>query len=69
MGPSEKRRECIAYLKVSAALPDVPTVAETVPEFEFTASAAIVDTLNREVNAALADPQMKARFAELSARN
>ena len=29
--------------------------------------AAIVDKLNREVNAALADPQIKARFAELGA--
>jgi tripartite-type tricarboxylate transporter receptor subunit TctC len=57
------------------ALPDVPTVADTVPGFEVTAwfgvgvpkgtPAAIVEKLNREVNAALADPKVKARFAEL----
>ena len=61
----------------SAALPDVPTVAETVPGYEVTAwfgvgvpkgtPAAIVERLNREINAALADPKIKARFAELGA--
>jgi tripartite-type tricarboxylate transporter receptor subunit TctC len=61
----------------SAALPDVPTIAETVPGFEFTAwfgvgvpkgtPNAIVEKLNREVNAALADPKITARFAELGA--
>jgi tripartite-type tricarboxylate transporter receptor subunit TctC len=61
----------------SEALPDVPTVAATVPGFEVTAwfgvgvpkgtPAAIVEKLNREVNAALADPKIKARFAELGA--
>jgi tripartite-type tricarboxylate transporter receptor subunit TctC len=59
------------------ALPDVPTVADTVPGFEVTAwfgvgvpkgtPPAIVEKLNREVNAALADPRIKARFAELGA--
>jgi tripartite-type tricarboxylate transporter receptor subunit TctC len=57
------------------ALPDVPTVGETVPGYEASAwfgigapkntPAAIVDKLNRTVNAALADPKMKARLAEL----
>jgi tripartite-type tricarboxylate transporter receptor subunit TctC len=28
--------------------------------------AAIVDKLNKEINAALADPRMKARFADLN---
>jgi tripartite-type tricarboxylate transporter receptor subunit TctC len=28
-------------------------------------SAAVIDTLNRAVNAALADPRMKARFRDL----
>ena len=61
----------------SAALPDTPTIAETVPGFEFTAwfgvgvpkgtPPAIVERLNREINAALADPKIKARFAELGA--
>jgi tripartite-type tricarboxylate transporter receptor subunit TctC len=61
----------------SEALPDVPTVAATVPGYEVTAwfgvgvpkgtPTAIVEKLNREVNAALADPRIKARFAELGA--
>jgi len=55
--------------------PDLPTVAETVPGFEAggwtgvcapkNTPAAIVATLNREVNAALADPATAARFAEV----
>ena len=59
----------------SPAMPDTPTVAETVPGFEasawFGASApkgtprAVIDRLNREFNAALADPTMRARLADL----
>jgi tripartite-type tricarboxylate transporter receptor subunit TctC len=59
----------------SPALPDVPAIAETVPGYEasawFGASAPkgtprpIIDRLNREFNAALADPVMKARLADL----
>jgi tripartite-type tricarboxylate transporter receptor subunit TctC len=59
----------------SPALPDVPAVAETVPGYEasawFGASApkgtpqAAIDRLNREINAALADPAMKAKLADL----
>ena len=54
---------------------DVPTVAETVPGYEASAwfgvavpkgtPRAIVDRINREVNAALADPAMRARLADL----
>jgi tripartite-type tricarboxylate transporter receptor subunit TctC len=61
----------------SDALPQVPPVAETVPDYEVTAwfgvgvpkatPTAIVDTLNREINAGLNDPKIKARFAELGA--
>jgi tripartite-type tricarboxylate transporter receptor subunit TctC len=57
------------------ALPDLPTVADFVPGYEssalygIAARAAtppqIVDKLNREINAALADPAMKARLVEL----
>jgi len=57
-------------------LPDVPTVADFVPGFEASAQfgigapagtpAALIDTLNREINAGLADPQIRARLAELS---
>jgi tripartite-type tricarboxylate transporter receptor subunit TctC len=56
-------------------LPDIPTVAEFVPGYESSfflglgaprnTPAEIVDKLNKEVNAALADPNMKARLAEL----
>jgi tripartite-type tricarboxylate transporter receptor subunit TctC len=59
----------------SDALPDVPTVAETVPGYEASAfygmavpkgtPPEIIDKLNKEVNAALADPKIKARLAEL----
>ena len=58
-------------------LPDIPTVAEFVPGYEFSfwtgigapknTPAEIVDKLNTEINAALADPKMKARLAELGA--
>ena len=59
----------------SAQLPNVPTVAETVPGYEASAwfgmgapkgtPAEAVNKLNRLINEALADPKMKARFAEL----
>jgi len=56
-------------------LPDIPTVAEFLPGYEayswFGVAAPkgtppdIIDKLNMEVNAALADPKMKARLADL----
>jgi tripartite-type tricarboxylate transporter receptor subunit TctC len=56
----------------SETLPDLPTVAEFVPGYEASnwwgigapknTPAAIVDKLNQEINAALADPKMKARL-------
>ena len=56
------------------SLPDIPTVAESVPGYEASVwygvvapkgtSPAIVATLNKAVNAALADPKFSARFAE-----
>ncbi len=59
----------------TAALPEVPAVDEFVPGYEASAwygvgvprdtPSAIVDVLNREINAGLADPEIKARFAEL----
>ncbi len=59
----------------SEALPEIPTVGEFVPGYEASSwqgigapkntSAEIVEKLNKEVNAGLADPKMKARFAEL----
>jgi tripartite-type tricarboxylate transporter receptor subunit TctC len=57
-------------------LPDIPTVAETVPGYEASSifgvgvrtgtSAEIVEALNREINAALADPVIRRRLIELS---
>jgi len=59
------------------ALPDVPTVAEFVPGFEASTwqgfgapkstPAEVVDKLNREINAGLADVRIKARIAEIGA--
>ena len=57
------------------ALPELPTVADFVPGYESSAlygiaaprntPTEIIDKLNREINAALADPTMKARLADL----
>jgi tripartite-type tricarboxylate transporter receptor subunit TctC len=59
----------------SQALPDLPTVSDFVPTYEATAffgvcapkntPADIIDKLNQEINAGLADPKMKARLADL----
>jgi len=60
------------------SLPDVPTVAETVPGYEATAWFGIgmpkgtpkdvIEKVNAEVNRALADPKMRARLAELGGK-
>ena len=59
----------------STALPDTPTVAETVAGYEASAwfgagapkgtPAAVIEKLNREFNAILAEPKMRTRLAEL----
>jgi tripartite-type tricarboxylate transporter receptor subunit TctC len=59
----------------SPALPDVPAIAEVVPGYEASAwfgasapkgtPAAAIARLNREFNAALADPEMQAKLANL----
>ena len=59
----------------SEALPDIPTVGEFVPGYEASSwfgvgapkntPAEIVDKLNKEINAGLADPKIKARLADL----
>ncbi|MEQ1775350.1 MAG: tripartite tricarboxylate transporter substrate binding protein [Burkholderiales bacterium] len=79
---------CIAYVRAgdlralgvttaqrSPALPNVPTIAETLPGFEASAwfglavpkgtPEAIVSRINREVNDALKDPKMLQRLADL----
>jgi tripartite-type tricarboxylate transporter receptor subunit TctC len=58
-------------------LPEVPVMGDFVPGYEASAwlgfgapkdtPAAIIDMLNSEVNAGLADPMIKARFADLGA--
>ena len=69
------RALAITTAKRSASLPDVPTVGESIPGFEVSTwqgigapkntPAEIVATLNKEINAALADGTIKARLAEL----
>jgi tripartite-type tricarboxylate transporter receptor subunit TctC len=59
----------------SEALPDIPSVGEFVPGYEASTwagigapkatPAEIIEKLNKEINAGLADPQLKARFADL----
>ncbi len=73
----ELRALAVATAKRLDELPDVPTVAESVPGYEASSwqglvapkntPAAIVETLNKEVNAALADPVIKARIVEQGA--
>jgi tripartite-type tricarboxylate transporter receptor subunit TctC len=58
-----------------ATLPDLPTVGESVPGYEASqwygigvpkaTPAPIVDLLNKEINAFLADPKMKAKLVDL----
>jgi tripartite-type tricarboxylate transporter receptor subunit TctC len=59
----------------SEALPDIPTMSEFIPGFEASqwiglvapkdTPPAIIEKLNAEINAGLADPGIKARFADL----
>jgi tripartite-type tricarboxylate transporter receptor subunit TctC len=59
----------------SDALSEIPTVGDFVPGYEASSwqgvgapentPAEIIDKLNREINSVVADPQMKARLAEL----
>jgi tripartite-type tricarboxylate transporter receptor subunit TctC len=59
----------------SEALPDLPALGEFVPGYEASSifgfgapkntPAEIIDKLNKEINAGLADPEIKARVAEL----
>ena len=59
----------------SQALPEIPTMGEFFPGYEASqrdgvgvpksTPADIVDKLNKEINAGLADPKIKARFADL----
>ena len=65
----------ITSAKRSEALPDLPTIGEFVPGYEMSAwfgvgvpkgtPAEVIDKINKETNAALADPKMMARFTDL----
>jgi tripartite-type tricarboxylate transporter receptor subunit TctC len=69
------RALAVTTAKQSDALPDVPTVAETLPGYEASVFYGIsapkgtppeaIDVLNKAVTAALADPKMRSRIAEL----
>ena len=58
------------------ALPDLPTLGDFLPGYEASdwygicapkaTPAAIIERLNQEINAGLADPKIKARFADLA---
>ena len=60
----------------SEALPDIPTLGEFIPDFEASqwiglvgprdTPSAIIEKLNIEINTALGDPRLKARFADFS---
>ena len=59
----------------SQVLPDIPTVGEFLPGYEANGwggvgapkdtPAEIIDTLNREINAAIADPAIRSRITDL----
>jgi tripartite-type tricarboxylate transporter receptor subunit TctC len=60
----------------SEALPDVPTVADFLPGYESSvwfgfglpkdSPSALIDKLNKEINEAIVDPKIKARFADFA---
>jgi tripartite-type tricarboxylate transporter receptor subunit TctC len=69
------RALAVTTAKRSEALPDIPTVGEFLPGYEASSwygvgvpkntPVDVVATLNQEINLGLADPQMKARLAEM----
>src|SRR4051794_40423311 len=73
---SEKLRPlAVTTVARSEALPDIPAMGDFVPGYEAsqwygvgapkTTPAVLIDKLNKDINAAFADPKMKARFADL----
>ena len=77
IGAGTIRALAVTSASRSDALPDLPTLADFVPGFEASnwwgvgapknTPAEIIRRLNQEINAALADPVIKARFADLGA--
>jgi tripartite-type tricarboxylate transporter receptor subunit TctC len=75
IGTGKLRALAITTATRSDALPDIPTIGEFVPGYEASsvfglgaprkAPTEIIDKLNNEINAGLADPKFKARLANL----
>jgi tripartite-type tricarboxylate transporter receptor subunit TctC len=69
-----KLRGAVTSERRLEALPDIPTISEFVPGYEVSAwygvgapnatPAEIIDKLNGEINAGLADPKLKAKIAD-----
>jgi len=69
------RALAVSTITRSGALPELPTVAEFVPGYESSGwfgfgapsktPAEIVDKLNQEINAGLADPKLRAQLTDL----
>jgi tripartite-type tricarboxylate transporter receptor subunit TctC len=69
------RALAVTSAKRSPSLPDIPTVSDVLPGFEASlffgigapknTPAAIVERLNKEINAALADPKFKATITDM----
>jgi len=65
----------VTTLKRSDVLPNIPSISEFVPGYETSSwfgiaapagtPTDIIETLNRETNAGLADPAIKARLADM----
>jgi tripartite-type tricarboxylate transporter receptor subunit TctC len=75
IGAGRLRALAITAATRSEALPDIPSVGEFVPGYEASSifgfgaprntPAEVIDKLNKEINAGLADPEIKARVADL----
>jgi len=73
--PVEAAASCGAWRALTEALPDIPVMSDFVPGYEASlflgigapknTPGEVIDRLNREVNTGLADPKIKARFADL----
>jgi tripartite-type tricarboxylate transporter receptor subunit TctC len=71
----ELRALAVTTAKRSSALPDIPAMAEFVPGYKASSwygisaskntPADVIGTLNREINAALADQKIQTRLADL----
>ena len=75
---SKLRALAVTTAARSEVLPEIPTVGEFVPGYEASGwigvgtpkatPAETVDNLNKEINAALADPKIRGRISDLGSR-